>query len=416
MMIRAEILSKIHEPRELEKLYQNNKTAFKTEFNLLYPKLTDNKVADYWYERLNYESFEISWGNKNELMFVIIASLTAGVIAKLPEFLNINAKSFYERNAGLIIFPILTAYFIWKNNLSIKKIASAGVAFLIAAIFINLLPADNKSNTFILSCIHLPLFLWAVLGFSYIGENTTSSYKRLDFLRYNGDLIIMTGLLAIAGGMLTGITIGLFELIGFKIEKFYTNYVVIFGLAALPMVATYITQTNPQLVNRVSPVIAKIFSPLVLITLVVYLAAILASGKDPYKDRDFLMIFNFLLIGVMAIILFSVAEIFKKNENSTSGFILLALSIVTVIVNGIALSAILFRISQWGITPNRLAVLGGNILMLTNLLFVTFKLFKYLSKKADISEVENSISTFLPVYILWTIIVSFIFPLIFDFK
>jgi hypothetical protein len=226
----------------------------------------------------------------------------------------------------------------------------------------------------------------------------------------------MTGLLAIAAAILTAITIGLFELIGFDIKDFYFDNIVVFGLPAIPMLSTYITQTNPQLVSRVSPVIAKIFSPLVLITLVVYLIAIFISGKNPYNDREFLMVFNFLLIGVMAIILFSVAEIFKKNENRTGSFILFALSIVTVIVNGIALSAILFRISEWGITPNRLAVLGGNILMLTNLLIITFKLFKNISKKTDISEVENSIAMFLPIYILWVMIVTFIFPLIFHFK
>jgi hypothetical protein len=415
-MNRFELLTKIDNPKELEKLYQLNKAAFKTEFNLLYPELTDNKLAAYWNERLNYESSEISWGSKKELIFVIIASLLAGVIAKIPQLLNINLELFYQRNIGFIIFQVLTAYFIWKNSISIKKIVFAGLAFLVAIIFINLLPADNKSDTLILSCIHLPLFLWSVLGFSYVGNNIRSYDKRLGFLRYNGDLVIMTTLLVIAGGILTGITIGLFSVIGFNIEKFYFDYIGIFGLAALPIIATYITQTNPQLVNRVSPIIAKIFSPLVLITLVIYLVAILFSGKDPYKDRNFLMVFNFLLIGVMAIILFSVAESSKKSENRKSSFILFALAIVTVIVNGIALSAILFRISAWGITPNRLAVLGGNILMLTNLLFVTFKLYKYVSKKATASEVENSISIFLPIYILWTIIVTFIFPFIFHFK
>lgn len=415
-MNRPDILTNIDNPRELEKLYRDNKTAFKTEFNLLYPELKDNKLADYWNERLNYESSEISWGSNNELTFVIIASLLAGVIAKFPVLFNIDTEFFYLRNSGFIIFPILTTYFIWRKSLSIKKIVFAGVAFLIALIFINLLPAGNKSDTLILSCIHLPLFLWAVLGFSYVGDNIRSYHNRLDFLRYNGDLVIMTTLILIAGGILTAITIGLFSVIGFNIEKFYFDYIGIFGLAAAPIVGTYITQTNPQLVNKVSPVIAKIFSPLVLITLVVYLVAILFSGKDPYKDRDFLIVFNFLLIGVMAIILFSVAETFKKNENRTGSFILFALSIVTVIVNGIALSAILFRISEWGISPNRLAVLGANILMLTNLFMVAFRLFKNVSKKADISDVENSISMFLPIYILWTIIVTFIFPLIFHFK
>ena len=415
-MNRLDILTNIDNAKELEKLYRNDKTAFKEEFNLLYPELTDNKLADYWNERLNYKSSEISWGSHKELTFVIIASLVAGTIAKLPVLLNINPEFFYQRNIGFIIFPALTAYFIWKQSLSLKKIVFAGAAFLITLIFINLLPADNKSDTLILSCIHLPLLLWSVLGFSYVGDNISSHSKRLDFLRYNGDLVIMAGLLVIAGGILTGITIGLFSVIGFDIKEFYFDYIVIAGGAALPIVATYITQTNPQLVNKISPVIAKIFSPLVLLTLVVYLVAILFSGKDPYKDRDFLMIFNFLLIGVMAIILFSVAETFKKSENRINSFFLSALSIVTVIVNGIALSAILFRISEWGITPNRLAVLGGNILMLTNLLIVTFKLIKNISKKADLSEVENAISMFLPVYILWTIIVTFIFPLLFHFK
>ena len=128
------------------------------------------------------------------------------------------------------------------------------------------------------------------------------------------------------------------------------------------------------------------------------------------------MTFNFLLIGVMAIILFSVAGTFKNKENPAGSFILLALSVVTIIVNGIALSAILFRISEWGITPNRLAILGANILMLTNLFMVAIRLFNNVRKKSDISEVENSISMFLPVYSLWTIIVTFIFPLIFNFK
>lgn len=415
-MNQTDILKKMDNPAALEKLYRDNKTAFKNEFNILWPELTNNTLAAYWNERLNYESSEISSGSKNELLFVLMASLVAGVIAKLPVLLNINPEAFYQRNIGFIIFPILTAYFIWKKSLTLKKIVFAAIAFLTALIFINLLPADNKSNTLILSCIHLPLFLWAVLGFAYVGDNIRSYPKRLDFLRYNGDLVIMTTLILIAGGILTAITIGLFSVIGFNIEKFYFDYIVIPALAALPIVATYLTQTNPHLVNKVSPVIAKIFSPLVLITLVVYLAAILFSGKNPYQDRDFLMVFNFLLIGVMALILFSVAETYKKSENRTASFILLALSIVTVIVNGIALTAILFRISEWGITPNRLAVLGGNILILTNLLIVTFKLFKNVSKKANISEVENSISKFLPVYIVWTVIVSFIFPLLFQFK
>jgi membrane-associated HD superfamily phosphohydrolase len=226
---------------------------------------------------------------------------------------------------------------------------------------------------------------------------------------------VMAALLVIAGVILTGITFGLFSLIGLQIEKFYAEYIAVFGLPAIPLVATYLTQTNPQIVNKVSPVIARIFSPLVLVMLVVYLVAIIYSGKNPYQDREFLLIFNVLLIGVMALIFFSVAESSGKTKNRVEILILFLLAVVTVVVNGIALSAILFRISEWGITPNRLAVMGGNILILINLLWVTFRLWRVINQKATITEVGACIAYFLPVYLLWTIVVTFLFPFLFQF-
>ncbi|WP_216857787.1 DUF4153 domain-containing protein [Pedobacter steynii] len=226
----------------------------------------------------------------------------------------------------------------------------------------------------------------------------------------------MTTLILIAGGLMSAITNGLFSLIGIHIEKFYFQYVGIFGLTAAPIVGTYLVQTNPQLVGRVSPVIAKLFSPLVLVMLVIYLLAIVYSGKSPYTDRDFLLMFNALLIGVMAIIFFSIAETAKNITNSTEIWVLFLLSVVTIVLNGIALSAILFRISEWGITPNRAAVLGGNVLILIHLILVTLKLYRVLSKKSDINGVGKTIAFYLPVYCAWTIIVTFIFPFIFGYK
>jgi hypothetical protein len=166
----------------------------------------------------------------------------------------------------------------------------------------------------------------------------------------------------------------------------------------------------------VSPIIAKVFTPLVFATLVVYLSAVAFTGRDPYNDREFLLIFNLLLIGVMAIILFSISESSKNKVNKIQTALLFSLSVITIIVNGIALSAILFRISSWGITPNRLAVLGSNVLILINLLIVTYRLFRTVKNHHEIERVEKSIAAYLPVYIVWTIIVTFLFPVLFGFK
>lgn len=414
--MKEEILSHLSEPAELEKMYRANKATFKREFNTLYPEIRGSELADCWNERLNYEGDEISWGTGRELLMVITASLVAGLIAKLPAILHIDEGFFYPRNVGFVVFPLLTAYFAWKNKLSAGKIAFIVGVSLAGLIFINLFPVSKKSDTLVLSCIHLLLFLWSVLGFAFVGEARNDGERRLAFLKYNGDLVVMTTLILIAGGIMSGVTIGLFSLIGFNIEAFYFNNVVIAGLAAAPLVGTYLTRANPQLVGKVSPVIAKLFSPLVAVMLVVYLIAMIYSRKNPYNNREFLMIFNALLVGVIAIIFFSVAEASKGAKNYTQTWVLFLLSVVTIVVNCVALSAILFRISEWGFTPNRFAILGGNALILTNLLLVSAQFFKVISKKADISTVGKTIGFYLPVYFAWTIIVTFIFPLIFGFK
>lgn len=409
------ILSNLNNPAQLERLYRSDKSGFKRTFNSLYPHHRENTLFAYWNERLNFTGDELSWGTSKDLLFVMVASLLAGLIAKLPAMLSIDAELFYSRNVGFIVFPALCAYFAWKNNLSSGKLLFIAVSTLAGLVFINLLPDNKGSDTLVLSCIHLVLMLWSISGFAFVGRYKNEYEKRLGFLKYNGDLAVMTALVLISGGILTGMSIGLFSLININIEKFYFNYVVIFGLAAVPIVGTYLTRTNPQLVGKVSPLIAKIFSPLVLVMLVTYLIAIVYSGKDPYNDRDFLMIFNALLVGVMAIIFFSIAET-RKDSSQSGKLVLFFLSAVTILVNGIALSAIVFRITEWGITPNRAAVLGGNILILINLLMVTAQLFRVLMKKSDVSEVGRAIAIYLPVYFVWTVIVTFLFPLLFGFR
>ena len=226
--MKNEIVNHIDQPKVLEKMYQDNKVNFKKEFNVVYPEIENNPIAMVWHERLNYENNEISWGSPKELSFVIIASLLAGFIAKIPEPLGLKPEYFYPRNIGFIIFPILSAYFAWKNQLPTNKIRSLALASLAAVIYINILPNNTESDTLLLSCIHLPLFLWSILGFTFISKNIYAVKNRLDFLRYNGDLVVITILILLAGGLLTGITIGLFTLIGFDISNFYFEYIVSF--------------------------------------------------------------------------------------------------------------------------------------------------------------------------------------------
>ncbi len=412
-MEKSNITQNLANAEVLEKLYRNEPSKFKSAFNEIYDQQEKTELLKYWHLRLNFKEPSIFTIDKKQIVIVVILSLIAGLLAKLPFIFNFNEELYYTRNIGFISFSIISIYFDIKNKLNTKNSIIIELVNIIALVYINLLPPINNSDVINLATVHMALFLWAMLGYTYISNDIKNSNKRISFLKYNGDLVVLNALIMIAGGILTGITIGLFGLIGLNIEKFYFENIGIFGLAALPIVGTYLIQNNSSLVSKISPLIAKIFSPLVLIMLFIYLISIVYLGKDPYNDRDFLLIFNMLLVGVMALIFFSVAESSNKDKSEYETWILFLLSLLSIIISLIALSAILFRINEWGFTPNRTAVLGTNLLILAHMFLVNLKLFKVLTKKAESIEIGNEIAKYLPIYFVWTIIVVFIFPIIF---
>ena len=419
MDLKKIILKNINNPDKLEKIYQSNRLTFKNEFLSLSSKIKDKKIYSYWKARLNYTSSGFSIGSRKELLIIFLCSLLAVIIANLPEIFSIDEEFFYTRNISFIVFSPLAIYFIWKKRSKIKKILIISIVIFSSILYINFLPnhpPNKESDTLILACLHLPIFLWATFSLLFFGKKITSHKERLSFIKYNGDLVVISGLILLGGIIFSGITVGLFELINIDIEEFYFRYIVITGLASLPIIGTYIIDKNPNIVDKISPFIAKLFSPIVLITLFIYIGSIIFFGSNIYNDRDFLLLFNIVLIGVMALIFFSIIEGLSTSMSKIEICILFLLSLVTITINGIALSAILLRIIEWGITPNRTAVLVSNILILINLVVVATKLYYSLIYNSKLIKVGISIVVFMSIYCLWSLFVTFLFPLIFNFN
>ena len=410
--MKDEILKNLEDLKNLESLYRQNKNSFKKDFLSLYPEIRNNTIAAVWYERLNYSDPAFSWGKKRDLIFIIISCLLAFVIAKIPEFTNIPKVFFYTRNIAFIFVPFLILNFILKEKSNGRNVLIISGALLISCLYINILP-DKKSDSITLACIFMPFLIWSLLGFSFLGNDYKDNRKHLAYLNYNGNLTVMTSLLLIAGVVLTGITVALFESIDLHIESFYMQYIVIAGLVSAPLIGTYLIEQNPWLINRVSPVIAKVFTPLLLITLIIYFISTLLWGESPSIDRRTLGVFNLLLIGVMALLLYSIVGTKESKKNKLELIMLFSLAAVTFIINVVVISSITYRIISWGwdFTPNRLALLGTNIIILTHLSIVSYHLFGVLISKSDISSTRNSIVTFLPVYIIWSVIIIFGFPI-----
>ena len=410
------ILQNIDQPEQLEKLYRKDHSAFIKSFNQVYPDYKDHQNIQFWNLRLNYKEDKISLGANKELWVVVILAIVAGLFANISNLPKVNQELFFLRNTSFVILPFMTFYFLWKQQVAVYKITIIVGVIATLAFYINMLPNAPQSSSLNLVYIHMPMLLWSLLGYAYLGKQFNDNNKRVNFLKYNGDFLIMTGLIVLACMVFNILTFGLFDLIGFKIAQFYMQYIAIWAIGAIPLFATYLIQNNPNLINKISPLIAKIFTPLVFINLFIYLTTIIITGKYPFNDRNLLLLYNLLLVIVLALIFFSIAEKREDETNKWSYFILLGLSLVTIAINVIALSAILFRISQWGISPNRMAVLGGNILIFIHLLLVSWSLLKVIRDKATSQSIKNTIAKYLPVYAVWTFIVVALFPLLFQWK
>ncbi|MEY2760168.1 MAG: hypothetical protein RLZZ96_68 [Bacteroidota bacterium] len=404
-----QIVQHISDPAVLEQLYRSNPSAFTRAFQSVYPQISSEVTAQIWQQRLAVSS--TSWGSKRDWTLLGVVAVFAAFLMQLPDLFSISHDLYFPRNMSFIVIPGIGAYFAYKQGLRIRDLAWPLSILVASIVYVNLLP--EGSTTLLLTCLHIPILLWLVVGYIFAGND---SAKRMEFLRYHGDLVLMTEVIGLAGGLFTALTLNLFKLIELDIEDYYFRYLVLSILPSVPLLATFLVRQNVSLVSKISPVIARIFTPIVTITLVLFLGAVIFTGKDPYNDREFLLVFNGILIGVMALILFSLGEATKVHASRVHQYFLFALALVAIIDNGIALSAIGYRLVEFGITPNRVVVLGSNALIMVHLMLATKNLWSFLRGQTTIEEVEKGITSYLPIYAIWAAIVSYLFPLIFQFN
>ena len=414
--MKDQILNHIDQPEQLEQLYRKDKQQFTKAFNELSAEQRAGGNLQFWDLRLNYKESLLSLGRANEFKWVLLISVLAGLFANISNLPGVNQELFFAKNSSLLIFPFISAYFIWKQAASKKVTWIVLLGVLLLTIYINLIPIDLTSSTINLVYIHFPILLWSLLGFSYVGNEFMRPEKRIAFLKYNGNLSVIVAIILLSCIVFTLITFGLFELIGFKIEEYFFKYFAIWAIGAIPVFGTYLIYNNPNLINSVTPLIAKIFTPLACFNLFIYLIVLIYSGNYPLNDRNLLLVYNVLLIAVLALIFFSIAENEQNKNSNYNTILLLCLSSLTILLNGIALFAISYRVVEFGFTPNRLAVLGANILVFIHLAMVTLQLGKALASKSNLSKVEIAIANYLPVYTAWAAIVVLLFPVIFNWK
>jgi hypothetical protein len=267
-----------------------------------------------------------------------------------------------------------------------------------------------------MAILHLPLLALSLTGVAFAGRDWRSLAKRMDFLRYVGELIVLTTLVLLGGMVLSGVTFALFALIELQIHEWYMSWVVVWGTCAAPVVGTYLYESVFGGRLALAKVLAQVFSPLFLITVALYLAAMVALGKSPYQERDFLIVFNGLLLLVLGMAVFSLTERGDADSVGVPDLVNVLLLGITLVIDVVALSAILFRLGAYGLTPNRVVVLGSNLLVFAHLVILMRAYLAVVRGQRGLASMTPAIAGYLPAYSAWAALVVFLLPPLFGFR
>ena len=407
------ILDKLQQPDMLEEAYRKSPESFKAELSRAMEINRDSETLKVWHARLHYNA--PSSFTHTSFLFLLGICLLATFLVKIPVFFEVEGDWYYPRFVPLIVLTSLIMYFLQsapKAN-TIKVVAPSLVAYVV---YLLLLPFDENSASIVMALLHFPLVCFSLLAFSFMSDDWKSAAARLKFIRYIGEMGIYTVLILLGGVVLTGITLGLFSVIDLDIMQWYSEYVVVMGLVSAPLVATYLFDTTLNRQTKFAPILANVFSPLFLITVLAYLLASFLQGNSPFTDRDFLINFNGLLILILALTVFSISGKKRSEDVQVADYINVLLVSATLVVNVIALSAIIFRWAEYGMTVNRIVVTGANLLIFLHLILLLKQYVVCLRRNEGFTRLESTVASYLPVYTCWSLIVAVLLPLAFQFE
>ncbi|WP_432736591.1 hypothetical protein [Maridesulfovibrio sp. FT414] len=406
------ILAAINDPEKLEQLYREDHTGFTSNYLSVLAEFPDSMLLRAWRARLEYVETRQHQMSAVDILIMVILCIISGSLLKIPDWTSISDSDFYPRMLVLIPMSAMFFYTMYMRKWPLRT-TMAGLGFIgITALIMVAIP-DNWDDVYELACFNLPFLLWACYGTARLGTEYRSAAARIEFLRFTGEFIIHAGLLVIGGGILLFLTDGLFNLLDIS-SRWILEYPAVYGCAAIPLVAAWATDSYSA-ARRLVPLLARIFSPLLLLLTLTYMTAMALNTEELFHDRSTLLIYNILLLCVLATAIFTQTGHGEQKYGRFLTGIISLMVFSTLVLDAIAVTAICWRIIEFSLTANRLAVLGSNLIIFGNLASMGHGYIRYWKNLGSLQDIEVSIAAYLPAYLYWTFFSTFIQPWIFRY-
>ena len=355
---------------------------------------------------------------RSDAIVVLCLAVAAAVLIKIPALFGIpldQNAGFYARNLSLFVFPLLTGYFAWKRRMDPGSSWWLAATFFSAAVLVNVYPFLPGGYTEVLVALHLPIALWVIVGIAYAGGRWSEAVGRMDFIRFSGEVFINYVLIALGGGVLGGLQAMVVSAIGGDVEPFFESWVLPCGAVGAVIVASWLVEAKKSVIENMAPVLTRLFTPLFAGVLIAFLVTLVWTGRGIDIKRNALIAFDLLLVVVLGLLLYSLSARDPESPPGLADILQVVLLVSALLADVVALGAIVARISEFGISPNRIAALGENVVLLINLVWSTVLYIRFVREAVPFSALERWQTDYLPVYAVWAAIVVTVFPPVFGY-
>ncbi len=348
----------------------------------------------------------------------LIFGLAAGVaiqVGRIAAQFPDEEPGWLFRNITLFVLPFLAGYFAHRRQLDTRRWLLTAAPFVLAAIVVNIYPYRATSATEPLVVLHLPVLLWFAVAFPYMGGTIRSHERRMDFVRFTGEWVIYYVLIALGGGVLLLLTAAILDPIDPNLPERVVEWVLPSGAAAAVIVAAWLVEAKQRVVENMAPVLTMLFTPLFAVMLTVAAVTYAASGVAGGFDRDLLVVFDALLVVVLGLVLYAMTAREPDGPVEIMDRVQLLAVASALVLDVMVLGSMVARIGDLGFSPNRVAALGLNLVLLVNLAGAAWLSIRFLKGRVTFHRVERWQTSYLPVFALWVAAVVVVLPPLFAF-
>ncbi|WP_416487539.1 hypothetical protein [Brachyspira hyodysenteriae] len=366
------------------------------------------------------------------LKIVNIAKLIDGIYS------TSNSNIFFIDIFYFYIFYFLCfslIFYINKNfNLKNILITFLSVIFILivdlsTSFFIRSVAIDNNDfflQISIIKYIFSVIIFFIIIALSYNGFQVLNSKTISEFFTFSADIsifaVLIAGIVSTVFGIFAAIVIFLIQDIISSLDEKIIFKLILLSISFLSSIfpfLVYIVYKNMK--TNISIYLSRILMPFSLLFIFILLILLLMPDIRPYDNRASFILYN-IMLAIIVLNMFFIRIDYKSSIFTKAVYLILP--IIAIIFDILVLTSSLYRLIEYGISPNKITLIGTNLVMLGNLIFITFfniKSILIIFKKSDdipnIKEItigDTKSVFYIYLYGIWAFIACFIIPVLFS--